>query len=150
LDRCRDGAMSYVDPLLRGGQNWMQMGQTHATDFPLAAPQSSHFPDVDRTVVAVAKEFTAYTRTGMHSHARGQIAFAIRGVMEATTETGAWIVPTGYAFWVPAGVAHDVAMHSDVSMRTAYLRVEDRHELPDVSRVVRVTPLLETALVALS
>ena len=80
--------------------------------------------EVDRTVVAVAKEFSAGATTGLHSHVRAQFIFAIRGLMVATTEAGTWLVPPGYALWLPAGISHNVAMHGAVSMRTAYLRAE--------------------------
>jgi AraC-like DNA-binding protein len=105
---------------------------------------------VDRTVVAVAKEFAPGSTTGRHSHVRAQFIFAIRGLMVATTDAGNWLVPPGHALWLPAGISHNVAMHGAVSMRTAYLRAEDERDLPRDCRVVIVQPLLETALVALS
>jgi hypothetical protein len=43
-------------------------------------------PDVDRTVIAAAKEFAPGRSTGAHSHDRAQFVFAIRGMMVATTE----------------------------------------------------------------
>lgn len=113
-------------------------------------PAARHYPDVDRTVVAVAKEFASGTTTGPHRHRRGQFIFAIEGLMVATTEAGTWAVPPDHALWLPPGVMHDVAMHGSVSMRTAYLLCESQGGLPGTSRVVRVPPLLRESLVALS
>jgi AraC-like DNA-binding protein len=116
----------------------------------LSHPAAPHYPDVDRIVVAVAKEFASGTTTGPHRHSRGQFIFAIEGLMVATTEAGTWAVPPGHALWLPPGVMHDVAMHGPVSMRTAYLLCENIEVLPGSCRVVRVPPLLRESLVALS
>ena len=111
---------------------------------------ASHYPDVDRPVIAMAKEFAAETRTGRHAHERAQLISAIEGLMVATTDAGTWVVPPSYALWVPPGVHHDVAMHGSVSMRTVYVRVAEAASLPANLRVIAVSPLLQTCLVALS
>jgi AraC-like DNA-binding protein len=70
--------------------------------------------------------------------------------MVATTEDGTWAVPAGHALLIPPGVVHDVAMHGAVAMRTAYLAVTVLAEPLSVCRVLRVSALLDAALVALS
>ena len=112
--------------------------------------QAAHYPEVDRPVIAMAKEFAPDTRTGRHSHQRAQLIAAIEGVMVATTDAGTWVVPPRYALWVPPRMHHDVAMHGSVSMRTVYVRVEEAVGLPATIRVIAVSPLLQTSLVALS
>jgi AraC-like DNA-binding protein len=124
----------------------MRLGQTEFTP----VPQARHYQEVGLPVVAVAKEFAAYTRTGEHSHLRAQLLFAVQGVMVATTEVGTWLVPPGYALWLPANVSHDVVMHGHVAMRTAYVEASRRPKLPADCKVIVVSPLLEAALVALS
>jgi AraC-like DNA-binding protein len=121
-----------------------------ADAFSSLDPAAPHYPDVDRTVIAAAKEFAPSVSTGAHSHDRAQFVFVIRGLMVATTEMGTWAVPPGYALWLPSGVVHDVTMHGVVSMRIAYLRCENQIGLPTACRVVRVPPLLQEALVALA
>lgn len=120
----------------------------------LEKPQSSqgtpHYPEVARTVVAVAKEFAAGTSTGAHCHGRAQFIFAVRGTMLATTDAGTWLVPPGYALWIPPGVLHDVEMLGAVSMRTAYFGCRPRCGLPKDCRLVRVPALLRESLIALS
>jgi AraC-like DNA-binding protein len=108
-----------------------------------------HYPEVGRPVVAVAKEFPSGAMADEHSHARAQIIFAVEGLMVARTTRGTWVVPPGYALWVPAGIDHGVAMHGDVSMRTAYVAAEECSGLPADCRVIEVTPLLEASLTAL-
>jgi len=101
-------------------------------------PQASHYPEVDRPVVAMAKEFPAGTRTGRHSHARAQLLFAVRGLMVANTAAGTWVVPSGYALWIPPGVPHDVSMHGQVAMRTAYVRSREAAGLHEACWVLPV------------
>jgi AraC-like DNA-binding protein/mannose-6-phosphate isomerase-like protein (cupin superfamily) len=111
--------------------------------------QISHYPDVHRPVIAMAKQFDAGTRTGWHAHARAQLLFAISGLMVASTAAGTWVVPAGHALWIPVGLAHDVSMHGSVAMRTAYIREEEAADLHQSCRVLPVGALLEAALISL-
>jgi AraC-like DNA-binding protein/mannose-6-phosphate isomerase-like protein (cupin superfamily) len=111
--------------------------------------QASHYPQVNRPVVAMAKAFPSDTRTGRHTHERCQLLFAVNGLMVATTDAGTWLVPQGHALWIPAGLAHDVAMYGDVSMRTAYISADLVSLLRDC-RVIEVSPLLKATLSALA
>jgi AraC-like DNA-binding protein/quercetin dioxygenase-like cupin family protein len=112
--------------------------------------QASHYPEVDRPVIAAAKEFAPRTRTGLHRHERAQILSAITGLMVASTEAGTWVVPSGYVLWIPPRQFHDVAMHGQVSMRTAYVRPAEAEHLPATFRVLAASPLLQASLVALA
>lgn len=115
---------------------------------PMSATR--HYPEVDRPVIAVGKSFAAGSRTGRHSHVRAQLIHAIEGLMVAETALGTWVVPKGYALWVPPTVEHDVAMRGAVAMRTAYVAADAVPGLPRDCRVLPVTPLLAAALVALA
>ena len=119
-------------------------GQTTPT-FP-EVYQDAHYPALDWPVIAVAKEFQPLTRTGKHSHERAQLLFAVKGMMVANTTAGTWLVPRGYALWMPANLIHDVSMHGEVSMRTAYVRAAEAAQLSTECRVLKVGSLLEAAL----
>ncbi len=112
--------------------------------------QTEHYPSLDWPVIAMAKAFSAETRTGSHSHDRAQLLFATKGLMVADTSAGTWLVPRGHALWMPAGLTHDVSMHGAVSMRTAYIRAAEAARLPLTCRVLKVGPLLEAVLAALA
>lgn len=111
---------------------------------------TKHYPDLDWPVVAVAKEFPAQMRTERHCHDRGQLLFATKGLMVANTAAGTWLVPRGYALWMPAHLKHDVSMHGNVSMRTAYVRGAEAARLSVECRVLKVGLLLEGALIELA
>jgi AraC-like DNA-binding protein len=112
--------------------------------------QPSHYAALDWPVIAVAKEFPPHTRSGKHSHDRVQLLFAITGLMVAKTDEGTWAVPRGYALWMPAHLDHDVSMHGQVMMRTAYVRSTEAARLPRRCQVLQVGPLLQAALAALA
>jgi hypothetical protein len=112
--------------------------------------QADDYQDVPRPVAVMAKDFASGSTTGRHSHLRAQLLYATAGLMVATTENGTWVVPAGHALLIPPGVVHDVAMHGAVAMRTAYLTVTALAGPLSVCRVLRVSALLDAALVALS
>lgn len=117
---------------------------------PSSDMQGQHYPEIEEAVVAVPKEFAKGVSTGRHSHRRGQLLYATKGMMVATTGVGTWFVPPSHALWIPRDTEHEVAMHGCVSMRTAYID-QDAFEnlLPRKCRVIAVNALLSALLVAL-
>jgi len=69
-----------------------------------------------------------------------QLVYAIEGVMTIASEQGVWIVPPHRAVWVPAGVAHHVTSHGNLSLRSLYFH--DGPNLPKKCTTVGVTPLV--------
>lgn len=83
-----------------------------------------------------------------HSHPRAQLVHAIAGVMTVTCPSGSWVVPSGRAVWMPAGIAHAIRIAGQVEMRTVFV-VPDA--LPDLSpdcEVIEVSALLRSLVVA--
>jgi len=70
----------------------------------------------------------------------------VKGLMIANTAAGTWLVPRGHALWMPANLTHDVSMHGDVSMRTAYVRAAEAARLSAECRVLKVGVLLGAML----
>jgi AraC-like DNA-binding protein len=103
-----------------------------------------HWP---KAIVGYAVDYVPGHSTGWHHHDRDQLVHGERGVMAVRTDDGAWIVPPGYAVWVPAGVVHEVRAASAVAMRTLYLRRDAGVAVADRCRVVAV-PALVRELIA--
>jgi AraC-like DNA-binding protein len=57
----------------------------------------------------------------VHSHARGQLVYAARGVLSAHTERGTSIVPANRVAWIPAGFTHYHRAHGHTDMRIVFL-----------------------------
>lgn len=108
--------------------------------------QVSHYVVSDAPLIVMRKAFPERTRTGSHSHDRGQLLFAIEGLLVANTAAGTWFVPRGHALWMPPGFDHDVAMQSAVTMCAAYVQSAEAARIGKECRVLRVSTLLEALL----
>lgn len=113
-------------------------------------PARAHFAyhDTARPMAAMVANWPAGAATGWHSHPRGQLLYAITGVMIVQSAAGSWVVPPNRALWLEAGVEHNVRMSGDVQMRTAFIDAARVSGLPTTSCVINVSPLLRELLVA--
>ncbi|WP_038366850.1 helix-turn-helix transcriptional regulator [Bosea sp. UNC402CLCol] len=111
---------------------------------------SAAYQTVPRAVAVLPKSYAAGAATGWHSHPRAQLLYATSGLTLVTAEDGTWILPPQHALWIPPRLFHDVRMHGRVSMCSAYVTPEAVGILPKGCRVLEVTPLLASALVALA
>jgi AraC-like DNA-binding protein/quercetin dioxygenase-like cupin family protein len=111
--------------------------------------EPADYQQVPRAVTAMAKEFTAGSCTGPHSHNRAQLIYAVEGAMRVTTPQGVWALPPLRALWVPAGVQHQVDMVGAVSMRTLYLAAGSAQALWPECRVIEVSALLRELILSL-
>lgn len=102
----------------------------------------------------VARNYRKGTRLDTHMHREAQLVYAARGTMQVTTPKGRWLVPPDRAVWVPALSEHAIDVLADIEMRTLYfdlawLEREDRSASLDAEFVVRVSKLLQQAILAL-
>ena len=120
---------------------------------PLAAIQGRHRSTGDG-VHMVANNYRKGARLDPHHHREAQLVYAVRGTMQVTTPKGRWLVPPDRAVWVPARFAHAIDVLVDIEMRTLYfdlawLKRERRSASLKSEFVVRVSPLLHQAILAL-
>ncbi|HYZ39257.1 MAG TPA: helix-turn-helix transcriptional regulator [Stellaceae bacterium] len=102
----------------------------------------------------VARHYKKGVRLDTHMHREAQLVYAARGTMQVTTPKGRWLVPPDRAVWVPARLEHSIDVLADIEMRTLYfdvawLKCERRSESLNAEFVVRVSPLLHQAILAL-
>ncbi|HEY9567115.1 MAG TPA: AraC family ligand binding domain-containing protein, partial [Thalassobaculum sp.] len=95
-----------------------------------------------KAIVGYAVDYVAGHSTGRHAHDRAQLVHGETGVMTVRAADGAWVVPPGYAVWVPPGVMHEVRAAGAVAMRTLYLRPDSGVALGDRCQVLRVPVLV--------
>ena len=101
----------------------------------------------------VARNYRKGTRLDPHMHREAQLVYAAKGTMQVTTPKGRWLVPPDRAVWVPARLEHAIDVLADVQMRTLYfdtarLKREKRSDSLSAEFVVRVSPLLHQAILA--
>jgi len=102
----------------------------------------------------VARHYRKGVRLDPHMHREAQLVYAAKGTMQVTTPKGRWLVPPDRAVWVPARLEHAIDVLADIEMRTLYfemawLKRDARGGSFDVEFVVRVSPLLNQAILAL-
>ena len=120
---------------------------------PLAAIAGRHRSTGDG-VNLIANHYRKGHRIEPHHHKESQLVYAARGTMQVTTPKGRWLVPPDRAVWVPARSVHAIDVLADIDMRTLYfdlawLKRERRSTSLKSEFVVRVSPLLHQAILAL-
>jgi len=106
----------------------------------------THYEDTPRDVVITGNDYPPHYVLPRHVHKRGQLLYAVTGVVTVATDEGSWVVPPRRALWIPAGVAHEVRMSGAVSTRSAYVRDQAAALLPAHCRVIGVSLLLHALL----
>jgi AraC-like DNA-binding protein len=107
---------------------------------------------VARPVAAMPKDFPSGHHIARHSHPRGQLVYATRGVMRVGTDQGTWVVPPQRALWIPPGIEHEIRMSGAVAMRTLYIAPDKAFgtaaALPADCQVIEVSELLRALILA--
>ena len=99
-------------------------------------------------VIALSTDYPDGHAVGAHSHSRAQLLYPFKGSVMIATGLGRWMVPPGHAMWIPAGVEHAVEMIGQVRMRSAYVLPGAGRDLPDGLRVLAVSELMRSLIVA--
>lgn len=101
-----------------------------------------------RPMAAMEIDYPSGASTGLHAHPRGQLLYAIEGVMIVRSAAGTWVVPPNRAVWLVAGLTHEVRMCGAVKIRTVFVAADAAASLPQTSCVFAVSPLLRELFVA--
>src|SRR5215471_6524425 len=88
--------------------------------------------------------------SSVHSHPRGHLVYAARGVLSVHTERGTSIVPANRVAWTPAGFAHYHRAHSDTDMRILFLPASLALLSPGHPAVFMVSDLAREILLTLT
>ncbi|MDZ3992569.1 helix-turn-helix transcriptional regulator [Pseudomonas sp. Teo4] len=81
--------------------------------------------------------------TEMHCHRRGQLVYAVSGIMDVSAHNKLWRIPPQRAVWIPPQTAHSMMAHGTVELRTLYTDPETVSERFCISPImISVSPLL--------
>lgn len=100
-------------------------------------------------VIALARDDVQGHVVAPQQHPRGQLLYAVEGLMRVQTEGGLWIIPPRRALWIPTGVVHQVTMLTRVSMRTLYISAEKSSAFGESCRLIEISGLLRELILAL-
>ena len=119
------------------------MGSSGRTTRRRAATHDPHDHSASSSwMTGVAADYPAGFEVDFHRHARGQLLYALDGVMVVEASTGRWIVPPTTAVWLRPGVEHRLLMRTAVRVRSVLLVPKAARRLPATDCVLRVSPLL--------
>lgn len=107
------------------------------------------YQDLPRPLAAMAKSFPDRSEVRLHSHARDQFLYAVRGIMRVRIGSEAWTVPPDRAVYIPGGTPHAITVRGDLEMRTLYLTPGADPGLPATPTVLEVSGLLHSLVLAL-
>jgi AraC-like DNA-binding protein len=86
----------------------------------------------------------------VHSHPRGHLVYAARGVLSVHTERGTSIVPANRVAWTPAGFTHYHRAHGHTDMRIEFLPASLARLVPDHPAVFMASDLAREILLTLT
>lgn len=84
--------------------------------------------------------------TARHSHARGQLFGAMRGLLTVGTRHGQWVVPAIHVVWIPPREPHALRSHGPFAGWSVYLAEPFCAGLPDEPCTMRGSGLLREAV----
>lgn len=121
---------------------------------PILHPHTD-FQDLMREVsTAVQKVVTVGVETGtvaweleFHAHEKTQLMFSLSGVGTCEAEGSIWLVPPGFALFIPGGVRHRVMAVGKIEGYAVFIEPTEARTLPARCIALTINPLLRELIV---
>jgi len=97
--------------------------------------------DPARPILTHGRALAAGQAIAAHSHPRGQLLWALRGVLRVVCQASVWVVPPSHAVWIPGGMPHQVFFDIDAEMLNLYVDPSLAAHLRQDCAVLVLTPL---------
>ncbi len=89
---------------------------------PVLEPlETAYVVDPSRPILTQGREMAAGHMTREHAHPRGQLLWAMNGVIKVTSHACVWVVPPSHAVWIPGGLPHRFATETDAEILNLYV-----------------------------
>lgn len=123
------------------------------SEIPFLSPERLALIDAydraDRAAVGFSMDYPDGLFSGMHSHPKAQLIYAISGVMRVETESAFFVLPPTKALFLPADEPHSIFMEGAVAMRELFIDKALAKTVASEARVLTVSPLLRELIVAI-
>lgn len=106
----------------------------------------AYLRDPARPVLAHARDLAAGSVVPRHAHPRAQLLRAASGLLRIATEDVVWLVPPGFAVWIPGDVTHEVWIETDARMSNLYFDPSVAVRPTATCEVLFVSPLLRLVI----
>lgn len=104
----------------------------------------------EEPLTVLADDMPAGTASPLHSHSRGQLVYASKGVLAVDVGRGQWVLPPSRALWVTPHTQHAVRCLSDVSVCTIYVDAAASATLPAQCCSISVSALFKEMVLRLA
>lgn len=95
---------------------------TDVAKTPLLDPSDIAFTlDPRRPILTDGRVIETGHSVRAHSHPRGQLLWAMRGVLRVTIDSGIWLVPPSHTVWIPGGLEHQITVESRAELLNIYV-----------------------------
>lgn len=103
----------------------------------------------DRSAVGFSMDYPDGLASGMHSHPKAQLVYAISGMMRIETTEASFLLPPTKALFLPADAEHSIRMEGTVAMREVFFGRGFADDISAAPRVMTVSPLLRELVLAI-
>ncbi len=94
----------------------------HISETTMLSPSHVAFVlDPARPVLTHSRSMEAESAIRPHSHPRGQLLWAAKGIIRVSSAQAVWVVPSTHAVWIPGGVAHQVSNETHTQTCNLYI-----------------------------
>lgn len=101
-------------------------------------------------LTVLSDDMPAGTASPAHSHSRGQLVYASKGVLAVDVGGGQWLLPPSRALWITPRTGHAIRCMSDVSICTIYIDEAASATLPAHCCSVAVSGLFKEMVLRLA
>lgn len=108
-----------------------------------------HAQTSDLAVTGVVERYPAGHVVPIHSHPRGHLIYASKGVLLVEAATGQWLVPPTTAVWLRPAVLHQLTAMTAVTAHGIFIADHLAAALPQMDCVMHVSPLMREIITAL-
>ena len=77
--------------------------------------------DPARPILTHGRVIETGRRVRPHSHPRGQLLWAMRGVLRVVSNSCIWLTPPSHAVWIPGGMEHQVTIEAEAELLNIYV-----------------------------
>ncbi|MDR6234617.1 AraC family transcriptional regulator [Pseudomonas oryzihabitans] len=111
---------------------------------PVAGPPAA---SASTPLVSVLNTFAHGQVWPPHAHAQAHLMYTVNGVLEVTTQEGAWFVPPKQAIWIPPGIEHQARANGEATLQVVMIELPRGLPAPQsATRMVLISPLLRELL----
>lgn len=107
------------------------------------------YEGADRAAVGFSMDYPDGLLSGMHSHPKAQLVYAISGIMRVETVEASFLLPPTKALFLPADTEHSIRMEGAVAMREVLIDRGVADAISAAPRVMTVNPLLRELVIAI-